>query len=917
MIPTPQQLILIKGEPRSPEVEELEYINDETCLVTFKGNRQPYPYNAKNVVILDEPIHIEGKYAVAKLDGAIRAGISDLWCFTHYGQKYWRVFYSNGICEEYSENRFKVEVSCLANKEARNVWEYLKQVAALNPLKDEVSGKKILSSIYQGLDQIPESTVANAYLSPSHNVKKLQNKLFIYPFGCNSSQKEAVESAMTHQISVIQGPPGTGKTQTILNIIANLLMQENTVLVVSNNNAATDNVRGKLAKNQLDFLVAALGSHDNKEEFVKEGQLPIPQQIEDWGVEPDERTDAWQQIQSISLQLDKIFELNNRLATSVQELDALSVEWKHFKQDNHVSDDTYEPKSMIPANRYLKLWQQFQSYADDEDSYNRGFWQWLKWLWINIFTRHWLHLKSKFNKHHLADIVVELQALYYIRRIEELKLDIEGIDEELRQHDANELMNTYTELSLTLLKDKIYRKYHGRERHSINNIDQLSLHASQVLAEYPIITSTTFSARTALGGNTIYDYVIMDEASQVSSETGTLALTCAKNAVIVGDSQQLPNVLSDNDKQKLELLFEQYHLEDGYNCAHYSFLESVCLVIKLAPQTLLREHYRCHPRIINFCNQKFYGGKLLIMTQDKGEENVLAAYKTVEGNHAADHTNLREIAVIEEEVIPNLHGYKQNQIGIISPYNNQVNALHHTLPDIEVGTVHKYQGREKDVIILSMVDNQIGNFSDDPNLLNVAVSRAKDKFCVVVTGNVQNEHRNIQDLIDYISYNNCDVTDSKIHSIFDYLYTQYTKQRIEFLDSHPKISEYASENLAYSLLISILSNNPKYASLHLLCHIPLRCIFKQTALMNKEEITYARNYSTHVDFLIINSVSKQPIMGIEIDGYSYHNEHTEQHHRDLLKNHIFDVYNLPLLRLSTKGAKEEEKIKEALDALLA
>lgn len=47
---------------------------------------------------------------------------------------------------------------------------------------------------------------------------------------------------MENQISVIQGPPGTGKTQTILNIIANILMQGKTVQIVSNNNSATENV---------------------------------------------------------------------------------------------------------------------------------------------------------------------------------------------------------------------------------------------------------------------------------------------------------------------------------------------------------------------------------------------------------------------------------------------------------------------------------------------------------------------------------------------------------------------------------------------------------------------------------------------------------------------------------------------------
>ena len=58
---------------------------------------------------------------------------------------------------------------------------------------------------------------------------------------------------MENQISVIQGPPGTGKTQTILNIIANILMQGKTVQIVSNNNSATENVYEKLSSSKYNL----------------------------------------------------------------------------------------------------------------------------------------------------------------------------------------------------------------------------------------------------------------------------------------------------------------------------------------------------------------------------------------------------------------------------------------------------------------------------------------------------------------------------------------------------------------------------------------------------------------------------------------------------------------------------------------
>lgn len=59
--------------------------------------------------------------------------------------------------------------------------------------------------------------------------------------------------------------------------------------------------------------------------------------------------------------------------------------------------------------------------------------------------------------------------------------------------------------------------------------------------------------------------------------------------------------------------------------------------------------------------------------------------------------------------------------------------------EIEADTVHKYQGREKDIIILTTVSNQVNDFIDNTNLINVAVSRAVDKLILVVSGNEQKQ----------------------------------------------------------------------------------------------------------------------------------------------------------------------------------
>lgn len=491
---------------------------------------------------------------------------------------------------------------------------------------------------------------------------------------------------------------------------------------------------------------------------------------------------------------------------------------------------------------------------------------------------------------------------------------MEAILQELALYDAKALAEKMTEISMLLFKSSLYSRYHEHNRPIFADTRDMRRHGDEFSKQYPVVLSTTFSARSCMIADKPYDYVIMDEASQVSIDTGALALTCAYNAVIVGDTLQLPNVITDEDKAKLAAIMSQYRIAEGYDCGKNSFLQSVLEVVKDVPETLLREHYRCHPRIINFCNQKFYGGNLLIMTEDKGEDNVLCVVRTAKGNHAVNQYNQREIDVVREEVLPTLKEY--GSIGIVTPYNNQVNAFNKQLDDVEAATIHKYQGREKDAIIMSVVDNQITPFADDANMLNVAVSRAKKRFCLVMTGNEQEHHGNITDLLDYIAYNNCLVTESKLASIFDYLYEQYTKQRMAFLQSHPQVSEYVSENLTYSLLQEVLASDGRFVSMKVLCHIPLRQVVKETTFMTVEERKYASNYSTHIDFLVINVVSKQPVLAIETDGYSFHNEETEQHQRDMLKDHILATYGLPLLRLSTKGSNEKEKVLDKLNELV-
>lgn len=552
----------------------------------------------------------------------------------------------------------------------------------------------------------------------------------------------------------------------------------------------------------------------------------------------------------------------------------------------------------------MVLWQEFRLISEEKKTIGI-------WVKIKAFLKYGV-TDWNFYKQDISKIITTFQAMFYRAKQMELSAEIADIEEYLNSVNKD-LLEDLCERSMVVLKDKLARKYEGRQRRKVFSEDNLWKEPYDVLSEYPVILSTTFSSRNSLNSDVVYDYLIMDEASQVDIATGALALSCARNVVIVGDTKQLPNVATNNIKSKAKAIFDTFNVNKGYQYTN-SFLQSILDVMPNVTQTLLREHYRCHPKIINFCNQKFYRGELIIMTTDKGEEDVLSVVKTVAGNHERNHYSQRQIDVIKDEIIQK-YALDPGETGIIAPYKNQVEALGKKITGYEAATVHKFQGKEKDNIIISTVDDEISDFTDDSYLINVAVSRAKKKLILVVTGNKQAKERNITDLIDYIQYNNFEVAESRIYSIFDYLYKQYTEERRAYLQKHKKVSEYDSENLMYSLIEEIIADN-KYASLDVVCHFPLNMLIRNPELLNEQECQYAMNPATHLDFLIYNRIGKKPVLAIEVDGYAYHREGTAQASRDLLKNHIMELYEIPLLRFKTNGSGEKEKIADMLNKLV-
>ncbi|WP_432264833.1 DEAD/DEAH box helicase [Campylobacter felis] len=246
-----------------------------------------------------------------------------------------------------------------------------------------------------------------------------------------------------------------------------------------------------------------------------------------------------------------------------------------------------------------------------------------------------------FYKLPLQDIIQHFEYAYYMQSIATAR--------EILTHDTKRLEILRDTQTLEYLQESLRIRYGSHTQRPIFSEKDLLTNAEQFCDEYPIIFSTTHAIKNCFGRDFLFDYLIIDEASQVDLVTGVLALSVARNIVIVGDTKQLPN----------------------------------------APRVLLKEHYRCHPKIINFCNQKFYGSELVILSEDNGEANVLEAYVSPAGNHARGHYNQREIDIIANEILPNTT-IEPQEIGIITPYNEQKARLQNAVGEIEADTVHKY-----------------------------------------------------------------------------------------------------------------------------------------------------------------------------------------------------------------------------------
>ncbi len=305
-------------------------------------------------------------------------------------------------------------------------------------------------------------------------------------------------------------------------------------------------------------------------------------------------------------------------------------------------------------------------------------------------------------------------------------------------------------------------------------VDELEKKAvDEVLDRVEVVCTTNSSSASQALEDKDFDLCVIDEATQSTEPSCLIPSIKAGKLVMAGDHKQLPpTILNEEAKQDglSETMFERLIALYGENI-----------------KTLLRVQYRMNEKIMKFSDREFYRGEIqaddsvrnhtlsgLVKEVPEGKfrdvldpEEPLVLLDT--GGNMPERTRSGSTskenpgeAVLAGELGKSLcqMGIKPTDIGIITPYHDQTDLIEKKIDEenideenIEIDTVDGFQGREKEVIILSLTrSNQRKNigFLKDLRRLNVSITRARRKLVIIGDTNTLSSHPVYIKLFDHI-----------------------------------------------------------------------------------------------------------------------------------------------------------------------
>lgn len=292
----------------------------------------------------------------------------------------------------------------------------------------------------------------------------------------------------------------------------------------------------------------------------------------------------------------------------------------------------------------------------------------------------------------------------------------------------------------------------------------------------PVFVATVYTLPGILNEFEFADLLIFDESGQASPEIGAASFSFAKRAIVVGDTYQLKPVWNVGKEADTHLKrdLDVGEVDEGFSVSAGSIMKVVQAHTSLADATPGRlgagiglvAHYRCRAEIIEYCRRLVYGDGLepvRIERPPNGQHSFLyppMAWVSVkqktgakkQGGSWVNDDQIREIVhwlKHDRQRIVAHYGVERisDAVALIAPFKAQSIALrkavtgllgHEEADAMVINTVHALQGAEKPIVAFSLTQDQGGFFvdRDGPNLLNVAVSRAKDCFILFASPNV-------------------------------------------------------------------------------------------------------------------------------------------------------------------------------------
>ena len=679
--------------------------------------------------------------------------------------------------------------------------------------------------------------------------------LALYNDKVNLDQLLVIHNGLKYPVLYVQGPPGSGKTNTILNTVVTAFFNNKTVLISSYNNHPVDEIYQKLSHlkykgDDIPFPIIRLGNSEKLKDAIKQIRLLF-------------KITSSMQVFDSSLNRKKTYEEHKTKALS----DLL----RKYEEKLDLSERKEMIKTMLSSSSNLP----FLANLQGEQLVN-----------VNNTLKEIGEITDDDIKPLISHDRLELfkflnfTSAKFIKRLSEPKY--KELTDIIFTKDLNEAVR---QLNQYLSNDENFQKF---------------------LKIFPVVATTNISAHRLGEPKQYFDMVIMDEASQCNTAVALVPIIRGEQLLLVGDPQQLKPVILLDERNNL-ILKKRYNITDEYDYRNKSVYQTFLSADAVSDEVLLSYHYRCHPKIIGFNNKKYYNNKLNIRSSDN-EKQPLEFIEC----HSKD-TTLKNTSESEaKEIVHYVKTHPDKTIAVITPFVNQRNEIQEELnqsgiANVDCGTVHAFQGDEKQEIIFSLAltdktqEKTYSWLKNNKELINVATSRAKEKL--VIIGDMEQLNRlhhpgDDDDLFELCNY----VSSNGITTITE----RAPESRALGIKPYSTETETAFLETLNHAINAMMITKTKYVVKK---EVPISQVFNSSNQVN--DLFYTGRF----DYIVYERDGKEwlPVFAIELDG----NEHTTDLRvieRDKKKQQICDEHNFQLIRVPNNYARRYNYAKEILSS---